>query len=101
MPIVGALGADDGSKVSFVDRRMGGVDHVTPAPQPCPPWWAIFVLQTIHVPRDRLLPLVVFLHKNNPIEVVLLFGGKYLCVIDAVKLLHPAVRDRNRLFAVF
>jgi hypothetical protein len=30
-----------------------------------------------------------------------MFGGEYLCVIDAVELFHLAVRDGNRLFAVF
>jgi hypothetical protein len=81
--------ADDRTAL-FVDRRVGGVNHVTLAPQRCPLRWAIFVLQTVHVSHDHLLPLVVFLHKHDPVEVVLTLSGEYLCVIDA-----------NCLFAVF
>jgi hypothetical protein len=61
----------------------------------------MFALQTIYVLHDRLLPVIVFLHKDNPVEVVLTLDGKYLRVIDAAKFLHPTFRDGNRLLAVF
>jgi hypothetical protein len=82
----------DWSKAPFVDRRVGGVDHATLTMKRRPLRWPIFVLQTVHLSHDHLLPLAVFLHKHNTVKAVLMFGGKHLCVIDAVELLHLAVR---------
>jgi hypothetical protein len=101
MRLIGAEGAADGRRFPFVDRRMSVVAHVTLAPQCCPLRWSVFVLQTIYVSHDHLLPFIVFLQKYNPIEVVLMFGGKNLCVIDDVELIHLTVWDRNCLLAVF
>src|SRR5262245_11496730 len=101
MGLIRAEFIDGANETPFVDRRIGAAAHVVLAPQRCPLRWSIFVLQTVHVSHDRLLPLAVFLHKNNPIESVLMFGGEYLRVIDAVEFLHLIVRDGNRLLAVF
>jgi hypothetical protein len=60
----------------------------------------ISVLQTVHVSQSHLLPLAVFLYKHNSLEAVLMFGGEFPRVIDAVELIHPAVGDGNLLLAV-
>jgi hypothetical protein len=60
-----------------------------------------FALQAVHVSNDHLLPFSVLLHKDNPVEAVLMFGGENLRVIDAFEVLHLAVRDSNRLLTVF
>jgi hypothetical protein len=101
MRAIGAEFITDEGEALFVDRHMGGGDHATLAPQSCPLRWSIFVLQAVHIPHDRLLSLVVVLHEHYPVEVVLMLGGIHLRVIDAVELLHPTVRDRNYLLAVF
>ena len=101
MRIIGAEFNADESEAPFVDPRMVGVDHVTLALRRRPLRWSILVLQIIHTPHDHLLRLVVFLHERDPVEVVLMLGGKHLRAIDAVELLHSTVRGRNRLLAVF
>ena len=67
----------------------------------CPLQWSIFMLQTTYVSHDHLLPLIVFLQKRDPVEVVLMFGGKRRCVVDVVEFLNLTVRDWNYLLAVF